>query len=202
MAAQGQNFFAASGDNSTWSRRNEAWPADAAYVVSVGGTDLTTTGPAGGWASETAWSYSGGGVSPDGIQIPSWQVPAINSSNKGSTTLRNGPDVAANANFTYYVCADQSGCTANEYGGTSFAAPIWAGYMALVNQAATQGGHATLGFINPLIYPIGLGGNYGSSFHDIVSGTSGSYSAVPGYDLVTGWGSPNGSGLISSLTTH
>jgi subtilase family serine protease len=201
MAVQGQNFFVASGDSSTWSRRNEAWPADDANIVSVGGTDLTTTGAGGAWASETAWSDSGGGVSPDGIQIPSWQVPAINSRNKGSTTLRNGPDVAANANFTYYVCADQSACTANEYGGTSFAAPIWAGYMALVNEQAANSGNGTVGFINPYIYTIGLGGSYGSNFHDITSGTSGSYSAVVGYDLVTGWGSPNGSGLINSLYT-
>ena len=64
----------------------------------------------------------------------------INSSNKGSTTYRNGPDVSANANFTYYVCADQTACTANEYGGTSFAAPMWAGYMALVNQQAAANG--------------------------------------------------------------
>src|ERR1039457_6942182 len=53
MAAQGQNFFAASGDSSTWSSSNEAWPADDAYVVSVGGTDLVTSGAAGPWASET-----------------------------------------------------------------------------------------------------------------------------------------------------
>jgi len=54
MATQGQNFFSASGDSSTWSRRVNAWPSDAAYVVSVGGTDLTTAGAAGPWKSETA----------------------------------------------------------------------------------------------------------------------------------------------------
>ena len=126
MAAQGQNFFAASGDSSTWSARNEAWPADDANVVSVGGTDLTTASAAGPWKSETAWVDSGGGISPDKIAIPSWQQLSgvINSSNKGSTTLRNGPDVSANANFTFYTCADQTACLANEYGGTSFAAPM------------------------------------------------------------------------------
>ena len=109
MAAQGQTFFAASGDSSTWSRRNEAWPADDANVVSVGGTDLTTSKAAGPWASETAWVDSGGGISPDKIAIPAWQKLSgvINSSNKGSTTYRNGPDVSANANFTFYTCADQ-----------------------------------------------------------------------------------------------
>ncbi len=201
MAAQGQNFFAASGDSSTWSRRNEAWPADDANVVSVGGTDLTTTGAGGAWKSETAWVDSGGGISPDKIAIPSWQQLAgvINSSNKGSTTYRNGPDVSANANFTFYVCADQTTCTANEYGGTSFATPMWAGYVALVNQQLKANGYSTIGFINPYLYSFGVSSSYGTDFHDITSGKSGSYSAVTGYDLVTGWGSPNGQGLINAL---
>ncbi len=136
MAAQGQNFFVASGDSSTWTTKNYPWPAEAGYVVTVGGTDLNTTGAGGAWASETAWADSGGGISPDKIPIPSWQKTAgvINASNGGSTAYRNGPDVAANANFSYYVCANQTTCTANEYGGTSFAAPLWAGNMALVNQ--------------------------------------------------------------------
>ncbi len=200
MATQGQNFFAASGDSSTWSSRNEAWPADDANVVSVGGTDLTTASAGGAWKSETAWADSGGGISPDKIAIPTWQKAAINSSNKGSTTYRNGPDVSANANFTFYVCADQTTCTANEYGGTSFAAPMWAGYIALVNQQ--RGSKGPIGYLNPIIYPIALGSGYSANFHDIKSGTSGSYSAVTGYDLVTGWGSPNGTTLVNTLAAY
>jgi kumamolisin len=200
MASQGQTFFAASGDSSTWSSSNEAWPADDANIVSVGGTDLTTASAAGPWSSETAWVDSGGGISPDSIAIPSWQKPAINSSNKGSTTLRNGPDVSANANFTFYTCADQTTCLANEYGGTSFAAPMWAGYIALANQQLAASGDK-VGFINPTIYSQNATSAYATDFHDVTSGTSGSYSAVKGYDLVTGWGSPNGSGLISALDT-
>ncbi|HEY1903940.1 MAG TPA: S53 family serine peptidase [Terracidiphilus sp.] len=201
MAAQGQNFFAASGDSSTWSKSNEAWPADDANIVSVGGTDLTTASAGGAWKSETAWTDSGGGISPDSIAIPAWQKLSgvINSSNKGSTTLRNGPDVSANANFTFYTCADQTTCLANEYGGTSFAAPMWAGYIALANQQALANGDSTLGFINPTIYAQNITSAYATDFHDITSGTSGSYSAVTGYDLVTGWGSPNGTGLINAL---
>jgi kumamolisin len=201
MSAQGQNFFAASGDSSTWSRRVEAWPADDPNVVSVGGTDLVTSGAAGSWSSETAWLDSGGGISPDNIAIPAWQQISgvINSSNRGSTTLRNGPDVSANANFTFYTCADQTSCLANEYGGTSFAAPMWAGYIALVNQQLAANGQPGIGFINPTIYAQNVTSSYGADFHDITSGTSGSYSAVTGYDLVTGWGSPN-AGLISALT--
>ncbi len=201
MAAQGQNFFVAAGDNDAWSSRNYPYPAEDAYVVSVGGTDLSTKSAGGPWASETAWSPdSGGGISPDDIPIPSWQKLSgvINSSNGGSTTYRNGPDVAANANFTFYVCADQTTCTANEYGGTSFAAPMWAGYLALVNEQAIANGNAVLGFINPLIYPIGVSPSYKSDFHDITSGSNG-YPAVAGYDLVTGWGSPNGAGLLNAL---
>ena len=200
MAAQGQNFFAASGDSSTWSRRNEAWPADDANVVSVGGTDLTTASAGGAWKSETAWVDSGGGISPDKIAIPSWQKLSgvINSSNKGSTTYRNGPDVSANANFTFYTCADQTTCLANEYGGTSFAAPMWAGFIALVNQQLVANGDATIGFINPTIYAQNITSSYTTDFHDITSGKSGSYSAVTGYDLVTGWGSPKAA-LITAL---
>ena len=160
MAAQGQNFFAASGDNSTWSSRHEAWPADDAHVVSVGGTDLITASAGGPWKSETAWADSGGGISPDKITIPAWQQLSgvINSSNKGSTTLRNGPDVSANANFTFYTCADQTACLANEYGGTSFAAPMWAGYIALVNQQLANNAEPTIGFINPTIYAQNVSG--------------------------------------------
>jgi len=200
MAAQGQNFFAAAGDDQAWSSSNEAWPADDANIVSVGGTDLDTSGAAGPWASETAWVDGGGGISPDSIPIPSWQQLSgvITSQNKGSTTLRNGPDVSANANFTFYVCADQTTCTANDYGGTSFAAPMWAGYLALANQQAAANGK-TIGFINPTIYPAALGSSYSTLFHDITSGSCGTYSAITGYDLCTGWGSPNTTGLINLL---
>jgi subtilase family serine protease len=203
MAAQGQNFFVASGDDSTWKKTGEAeaWPADDANIVSVGGTDLITASAGGPWKSETGWVDSGGGVSPDGIKIPSWQqLPGvINSMNKGSTVYRNGPDVSANANFTFYVCADQTTCTENLYGGTSFAAPMWAGYVALANEQLKTDGYSTLGFINPYLYAFGTSSNYDTDFHDIIKGKSGSYSCVKGYDLVTGWGTPNGTGLINAL---
>lgn len=200
MAAQGQSFFAASGDSSTWSRRNEAWPADDAYVTGVGGTDLVTASAGGPWKSETAWVDSGGGISPDKIAIPSWQTAAINSTNRGSTTYRNGPDVSANANFTFYTCDDQQACQANEYGGTSFAAPMWAAYVALVNQQLKAESRANVGFLNPTIYAENANAStYSTDFHDIITGTSGSYSAVKGFDLVTGWGSPTPA-LLTTLT--
>ena len=109
MAAQGQSFFVATGDHSTWSSSNPAWPADDANVIAVGGTDLVTTGAGGGWSSETAWADSGGGISPDQITIPAWQQLAgvINAANGGSNVYRNGPDVSAYAIWSFYVCANQ-----------------------------------------------------------------------------------------------
>jgi subtilase family serine protease len=198
FAAQGQNLFQAAGDSGKWTSSSEIYPADDVYITSVGGTDLDTSSAGGPWSSETAWVDGGGGISPDRFTIPSWQTAAANGCSSCSKTYRNGPDVSANANFSFYVCADQTTCTANEYGGTSFAAPMWAGYLALVNQQAVANGNHTVGFINPTLYTIGLGSSYDTDFHDVTSGSNG-YSATVGYDLATGWGSPNGSGLISAL---
>jgi kumamolisin len=198
FAAQGQNLFQAAGDSGKWSSSSEIYPADDVYVTSVGGTDLETSSAAGPWLSETAWVDGGGGISPDKFAIPSWQTAAANGCSSCSQTYRNGPDVSANANFTFYVCADQTTCTANKYGGTSFATPMWAGYLALANQQVVANGNPTLGFINPTLYTIGLGSSYDSDFHDITSGSNG-LPTTTGYDLATGWGSPNGTGLINAL---
>jgi len=198
FAAQGQNLFQAAGDSGKWGSSSEIFPADDVYVTSVGGTDLQTSSAGGPWSSETAWADGGGGISPGHYAIPSWQTTAAAGCSSCSKTYRNAPDVSANANFTFYVCADQTTCTANEYGGTSFAAPMWAGYLALVNQQSVANGNKTLGFINPSLYSIGAGSGYTSDFHDIISGSNG-YSATIGYDLATGWGSPHGAALITAL---
>lgn len=200
FATQGQNLFVASGDSGAYRKRSRfVYPADDAYVTSVGGTDLVTASPGGAWKSETGWSGSGGGPSPDGIAIPSYQTTAgvITAANGGSKTLRNAPDVAAEANTDNFICYD--GKCAGGWGGTSFAAPRWAGYLALANQQSVSHGKATLGFLNPTIYSLGLGSGYATDFHDILSGSNSGFSAVKGYDLVTGWGSPNGAGLINAL---
>jgi uncharacterized membrane protein len=75
---------------------------------------------------------------------------------------------------------------------------MWAAYIALVNQQLVANGEKTIGFLNPTIYAQNITSVYDTDFHDIASGTSGSYSATTGYDLVTGWGSPN-AGLINAL---
>lgn len=200
MATQGQNMFVASGDSGAYrTRSSDVYPADDAFITSVGGTDLTTVSAGGAWKSETAWVDSGGGISPNRIAIPSYQTTTgvITTANKGSKTLRNAPDVAAEANTDNYICAD--GSCASGWGGTSFAAPRWAGYLALVNQQAVSHGHATVGFINPTLYTTGLGASHATNFHDITSGNNGTYTCQTGYDLVTGWGSPNTTGLINTL---
>jgi kumamolisin len=197
MATQGQSFFQAAGDSGAW--RSSTYPSEDPNVICVGGTDLQTSSAGGPWSSETAWSDGGGGISTDHLAIPTYQQVAgvITTANKGSTTYRNGPDVSANSNFTYYVCADQEACTANEYGGTSFATPLWAGYIALANQQAKSNGVPAVGFLNPTIYPLALT-SQSTYFHDITGGSNG-YSAIAGYDLATGWGSMNGAALINAL---
>ena len=207
MAAQGQSVFVASGDSGNYSPGAYPFPAEDAFVTAVGGTDLVTSGAGGPWSSETAWSWSGGGISPDGIAIPSWQAGVANSSNGGSTALRNVPDVAMEANIDNYYC-DHGQCHVGWLGGTSLAAPRWAAFIALVNQQATEAGEPTVGFLNPAIYRIGAGANYANDLHDIASGSN-NYSnlckgapacySVPSYDLVTGWGSPTGQALIDEL---
>lgn len=207
MAAQGQSFLSASGDSGAWGTGtsktvNADYPSQSPYILQVGGTDLTTSGAGGAWSSETAWGNSGGGWDSS-APIPSWQQLSgvINSSNKGSTSYRNSPDVAMEANFDNPTVSNGQFLTG--YGGTSFAAPRWAGFVALINQQSVANGHGTVGFFNSTLYNLGVGSSYSSNFHDVTSGSnpainsSGStisggpsFNAVAGYDLVTGWGSP------------
>jgi subtilase family serine protease len=202
FAAQGQSVFAASGDWGAYPASEPAYPAEDVYVTGVGGTALTTSGPGGAWVSETGWSGAGGGISPDGISIPSWQVGVADAANQGSTTLRNIPDVAMDGNGDTYVIL--YGLAADS-GGTSAAAQRWAGFMALVNQQSVAAGRSPVGFINPALYSIGEGSRYNVDFHDTTSGSNNcctpgeGFNAVTGYDLVTGWGSPTGQSLINTL---
>jgi subtilase family serine protease len=205
FAAQGQSFVSASGDDGAFDSSSYYFPGVDPYITQVGGTELTTAGRGGAWSAETAWPQSGGGYE-SGTPIPSWQqLPGvINSSNLGSTTLRNSPDVAAEANFDNPTVVNGSFVTG--YGGTSFATPRWAGFLALVNQQSVANGKGTVGFINPALYNLGISSGYPGVFHDITSGSNppaagegGGFSADRGYDLVTGWGSPAGVGLINQL---
>ena len=205
MAAQGQTFFSASGDSDAFTGLIP-FPGDTPYITEVGGTTLSTVSAGGAYSSETVWNWGGGTGSGGGIStqyaIPTWQQGISMTSNLGSTTMRNVPDVAMTAD-NVYVRAD--GVDQTGIGGTSCAAPLWAGFTALVNQQSFANTGTTVGFINPAVYSMGKGVNYTSAFHDTTAGNNFSSSspakfpAATGYDLCTGWGSPMGAGMINSL---
>ncbi|HZU29236.1 MAG TPA: protease pro-enzyme activation domain-containing protein [Bryobacteraceae bacterium] len=195
MIAQGQSLFQASGDSGAYG----GWimpPADDPSVTVVGGTSLTTVGAGGPWLAETTWAGSGGGVSTT-WPIPNYQKSVNMPSLGGSAVMRNIPDVALLADVQIFLI--QNNGQAVMVGGTSAAAPLWAGFMALVNQQAAANGKGPIGFLNPAIYAIGAGSSAGADLHDITTGSNG-FSARPGYDLTTGWGTPAGQSLIDDLT--
>jgi len=178
------------------------------YATIVGGTTLTTSGAGGPWSSETTWNWgnnggSGGGIS--GYGIPNWQQGIAMTANLGSTTFRNYPDVAMPADGVFLI--SQDGNSIGWVGGTSCASPLWAGFMALVNQRAASLGKPAIGFANPPIYAIGRGNyaNYTNCFHDIITGNNfdsqnpNRFAALRGYDLCTGWGTPTGSNTLAAL---
>jgi DNA-binding beta-propeller fold protein YncE len=214
MAAQGQSFFQASGDAGSYVGPNGPipFPSDDPWVTVVGGTTLTTSGPGGSWVSETVWNNqnsgenngsSGGGISTQ-YPIPCWQANAGTTANQASTTMRNIPDTALTAE-NIYVRADGADMRLS---GTSAATPLWAGLMALVNQQAEVAGRPPFGLANPAIYAIAAGPGYAACFHDVTNGNNAynsaaqgdlmQYAATNGYDLCTGWGTPD-SGLIGAL---
>src|SRR5208282_4215107 len=203
FAAQGQSCYIASGDGGAEAQPVFP-PGDDPYLTIVGGTSLTTSGAGGPWQSESAWVGSSGGVSTR-YAIPSWQEGINMQINQGSTTMRNLPDVAMLADTVLFFVY-KNGITGT-VGGTSAAAPLWAGFTALVNQQAAAQGKPPTGFINPPVYALGKGPHaaYAACFHDITTGNNfnssspAKYSACAGYDLCTGWGTPNGINMINFL---
>jgi alpha-tubulin suppressor-like RCC1 family protein len=208
MGAQGQSFFNATGDSDAFTGSVQ-FPSDSTNITEVGGTTLTT-GTGAAYTSETVWnwgldngSYTGssGGISTY-YRLPTYQAGVSMSSNGGSATMRNVPDVALTADGVWDIYGNGS---SGMVGGTSCAAPLWAGFTALVNQQAAQSGQGTVGFLNPALYTVGKGANYATCFHDITTGNNfnssspSEFSAVAGYDLCTGWGTPNGMNLINAL---
>ncbi len=212
MGMQGQTFFDASGDSDSFlSSTDSSWPGfptDSPNIVQVGGTTLTLTN--GVYFSEKVWNYatptttgdgSSGGYGTD-MPTPSYQAGISNAANLASTRYRNVPDVSLTADniFIYDMNGGSGGV-----GGTSCAAPLWAGFMANVNQEAARLGKPPPGFINPAVYALGQGSTYAGSFHDITTGNNEwlnhptNFVAVTGYDLATGWGTPVGMHTINAL---
>jgi subtilase family serine protease len=195
-------------------------PASDPLVLSVGGTSLQANHTTGTYEGESVWNTpipssvtlppglepavaSGGGFSSL-FARPAYQgtVPGI-----GAGTGRGVPDVAASASPDIGMAAilDLNGTQITGVAdGTSAAAPFWAGIIALADQYAGR----RLGLVNPAIYRIGLSSRYHRAFHDVTTGgnsvdyPSGSvegYSATPGWDPVTGWGSPDAQALVPLL---
>ncbi len=188
-------------------------PASDPLVLAAGGTTLTASHKTGAYISERAWGLpfgdpgsqfqaSGGGLSRI-FTRPSYQDHIA-----GLGADRGVPDVAATAapHTALAVITSTGGgrYTIEGHGGTSASAPLWAGLIALADQHA--GRH--LGFVNAAIYRIARSARYHQAFHDVTAGnntarfpprTISGYHAAPGWDPVTGWGSPNASVLIPLL---
>ena len=178
----GVTFFASSGDSGA----GASYPACSPYVVGVGGTTLNLDS-SGNIISETGWPDSGGGPSVYETE-PSYQ------SGWWSGPGRATPDVAYDADPNTGVPVFQSYFQWFSVGGTSAGAPQWAAFCALANSLSPQ----SLSSAPGAFYSLATA-NYAGYYHDIISGSNGAYSAGPGYDLVTGLGSPVANQLVIAL---
>jgi subtilase family serine protease len=191
-AAKGITFSAATGDtgsNGCGGVTNGApgtapgvgIPAADYYFTAVGGTDLFVNEVSGAYVNETGWESGGGGVSKLET-LPSWQAKTSGV----TTTGRNVPDIALDAaletGYEYY----ENG-VATTIGGTSLSSPLFVGLQSEINQIQ----HRRHGWVNPRLYQIVNAVGY-FHFRDVVGGSNGGFTAVPGYDNVTGIGSPIG----------
>lgn len=210
--AHGTSAFDASGDNAgleckggeTWS--SPPGPSDQGLdaigslpeMTAVGGTTLSTDAR-GVWLAEQAWfdvplsQGSGGGVSAI-YPKPSWQESIPVSSD---IPRRLSPDVSAVADpFTGATIV--FGRRVLTGGGTSQSAPIWAALTAVMDQFLLANGGRLLGNLNPLLYRVAEGAAR-PGFHDVVLGANAVHPAAPGFDLVTGLGTPNLDNLVRNL---
>ncbi|HEX9038338.1 MAG TPA: S53 family peptidase [Ktedonobacterales bacterium] len=208
--AQGMSTLVASGDAGAYGCQDNHLsvdlPGSSPYVTSVGGTALFPAA-SGGYGREDGWegpleSAGGGGGLSVFFQQPSWQSgPGVD--NTYSDGMRQTPDVAADADplTGYRIYYTDNSCSGSDcwtvVGGTSAAAPFWAGLIALANQQ----GNRKLGFLNPALYAIGAASDSGgpAAFHDISGGGNLYYLATSGWDYSTGWGSPDAAVLIPAL---
>jgi subtilase family serine protease len=205
MATQGQSVYAASGDSGAYDCGDGVTldvdnPANDPYVTGVGGTNLTLS--SGNWSSEKVWSNTlygeggGGGISKVYAK-PSWQT-GTGTTNTYSTGKRQVPDVSADAdpNTGYSIYSAGSWTV---YGGTSCAAPLWAGITAVNNQYAAGKGKPNLGQANPTLYSKFNTTQTYAGYHDITSGKNLYYPATTGYDQASGVGTPNAYNLIRDI---
>lgn len=188
-------FLASSGD----SGGIVEWPSVSANVVGVGGTNLPVNSSTGGLGSgaETAWNGSGGGCS---AQEPKTSVQAVTF--PSACSRRGAPDVAASGgpNSAVAVYISKQGGWFQVY-GTSLACPMWAGMVAIADKLRAASGKATLTNATLADVYSAYASSYSANYTNITSGTAGSYSAGPGWDFVTGLGSPKMQNLAPYLVT-
>jgi subtilase family serine protease len=184
LGHNGDTFIASTGDGGA----PGGYPSWSPNVLAVGGTTLTENSSS-NWVSETGWSGSGGGQSVFEAK-PTYQK------NVNSSSFRQTPDISSDAdpNTGVYVLDSWAG-GAFQVGGTSLAAPTWAGLIAIANQGRVINGLGTLKNQEAMKILYSLPS---SDFHDITSGNNG-FAAGPGYDLVTGIGSPIANVLIPAM---
>ena len=199
----------ATGDN-VYSYPTVLFPGSSPYVTTVGGTQVQTDTNM-NYLGETAWDVApyvatGGGVSQY-FSEPAYQTAHLPASMQAQLNGKRGtPDIAYDAYagssvllYSSFRGADKAGYY--NIGGTSAGAPQWAGITAIANQY----GHCSLGFLNPALYALADSPAYANDFHDITTGNNAlygvpGYNAGPGWDMLTGWGSPNVTNLIKDLT--
>lgn len=207
---EGITFFTGSGDNGATDYADLAgktlsptpttsFPSDDPWVTSVGGTSLRQNGTS---IMETAWDSSGGGFSSF-FPTPSYQQKLPFTVQTLLANRRGVPDVAGDADPATAMAIYANGVW-DQIGGTSASAPFWAALMAIANQMA---GHP-LGFINSALYTLAMSNKYGQDFRDITVGNNSvndghvnvvGYDAAPGWDPITGWGSPIANKLLPDL---
>ena len=197
---------AASGDTGAISDngppRQVSLPASDPLVLAVGGTILDATRPAGTYLGEMAWN--GGTDASGGGYSSLFPLPAYQNGLARAGATRGVPDVAANADSATAMAIEYRDGELRLATGTSASTPLWAGVIALADQQA--GRH--LGFVNPAIYAIARGPAHHRAFHDVITGDNSvlwpsgvftGYNAGPGWDPVTGWGSPGAQYLVPLL---
>jgi subtilase family serine protease len=186
-SASGVTFVFSAGDSG-----NQSYPAESPYVVAVGGTHLTYDSSY-NWSSESGWSSGGGGVSRYEAK-PGYQSGL-------SYSRRANPDVAYDADpYTGFAVYDSYGGYGwGEYGGTSAGAPQWSALLGIANQGRVAKGKSALdGYSQtlPAIYAMTMGTDGSEDLYDVTSGRNRVGRAGPGFDLVTGRGTPRRSDLI------
>jgi subtilase family serine protease len=220
-AARHVTVVAASGDSGAASDvfhfgtapvKEVSLPASDPFVLGVGGTTLTANPQTGSYIGETAWNQvvrGGGNMASGGGFSGIFARPAYQDGVPGTEATRGVPDVVGDAGTqTGMALAIEAGGGSYELvsaGGTSAATPLWGGLMADADQLA---GH-DLGYVNPALYRIARSPLYGRAFHDVTTGnntvvmngvTYTGYQAGPGWDPVTGLGSPDAAVLVPILS--